>query len=54
MSLSLVPPHRLVMDLRRYLKTVLFRTCYAFTDPCYISLESVGGERTAVSLTPKA
>jgi len=48
-----VPAHRLTVDLRCYPREVLFRTCYAFTDRCYIWLEPADDGRVAVSLTPK-
>lgn len=50
---SLEPAHRLIVDLRCYPREVLFRTCYAFTDHCYIWLEPVDDDRLAVALTPK-
>lgn len=53
MSHSLAPSHRLIVDVHCYPREVLFRTCYAFTDRCYIWLEPVDDDRVAVSLTSK-
>jgi His-Xaa-Ser system protein HxsD len=49
----LTPAHRLIVDARCFPTKVLYRTCYAFTDRCYIWLEAVDNDRMAVSLTPK-
>lgn len=51
---SLQPAHRLLVDLRCYPREVVFRTCYAFTDRCYVWLERAADEHIAVSLTPRA
>ena len=53
MNHCLEPARRLIVDLRCYPREVLFRTCYAFTDRCYIWLEPVDDDRLAVALTPK-
>lgn len=53
MSDCFVSAHRLIVDMRCYPREVSFRTCYVFTDRCYLCLEPVGDERTAASLTPQ-
>ncbi len=54
MADGLMPAHRLLVDARCYTREVVFRTCYAFTDRCYVWLERVDDDQIAVSLTPRA
>lgn len=44
---------RLTIDARLYPDDIVFRTCYLFTDRCYLFVSETGNHELAVEVRPK-